>query len=820
MSAASYKIVLRTNIWRITMRKLLPILLFITSTAHATTYYVANNGNDANNGLSPTTAWQTIAKVNSVSLANNDVVLFKRGQVFRGGVASRGFPLGIRFDAYGTGVNPVIAGSVKITNWKPSSLGANIYEANVSQFITANTSGVENTIENLFVNGKLMTIARYPNVASPDKTNWLKVGATAGTDAFTDPKLAALNKPVDYWKGATLRIRTYSWYYKVFPITGSSNGKLIAAGLGSQLPEWGYFIDGKLSELDYPGEWYYDAKTKKVYLYPAQAVDPNTLLVEGSTYKTGLSIFWHEDNSVVKNLTFRHFINAGVEVNSSNNVKVQNCKFEYNLTGITTWNPANLLVSNNAFDQQLSTGILLNAATGFDVAQSVVEKNTMTNTGMMPLYCQRYSGICYGIGMAVFGKAFTLRENVLENTGWTSIYLKADGSHLVEHNVIRNALSLLNDGGAISIGSNDNIIRGNFLLNSVGNVDKSNGCANTAVPCYHHTSYGMGVGADSNYKNIVVENNTIAGNNDWAVRFNAFTNSKILNNVLFNNESQILLEDTSGVSLNNTVSGNTLYSATLDQIAVKMTKTTEHGQLDNNYYCNPYSDILFMRDDKRYSLGHWKTAFNQDQLSKQCNFVFSEYVTKVSGVEMFSNTTFDSNITGWWGGVYDPLVAGMTGGSLKYTNKAAVTGFVNYVNLPLQTGQFYRLRFQLKGSAFGNVELQITDTTDYANLASRFFSYSPQAKNYEFVFKASRTTAKGQAIFISRAYDAPFYWLDNVSLVPVTAQVAVKPAQLFMNSTAQMQTQPLIGNYVDLTGQAAGTSINLAPFSSRILIKQ
>jgi hypothetical protein len=25
--------------------------------------------------------------------------------------------------------------------------------------------------------------------------------------------------------------------------------------------------------------------------------------------------------------------------------------------------------------------------------------------------------------MSVFGKAFTIRENVLENTGWTNIYL-------------------------------------------------------------------------------------------------------------------------------------------------------------------------------------------------------------------------------------------------------------------------------------------------------------------------------------------------------------------------------------------------------------
>jgi hypothetical protein len=186
---------------------------------------------------------------------------------------------------------------------------------------------------------------------------------------------------------------------------------------------------------------------------------------------------------------------------------------------------------------------------------------------------------------------------------------------------------------------------------------------------------------------------------------------------------------------------------------------------------------------------------------------------------MFSNTAFDSNVTGWSGGVYEPATTGILGGSLKYTNKGT-TGFVNYNNLSLKAGQFYRFRFQLKGSAFGNVDLRINDTTDYANLAGRFFSYSTQAKNYEFVFKASRTTAKGQVIFVSRDYDAPFYWLDNISLIPVTAKIAKKPGELLMNSATTIKSVPLLGNYVDLKGQVVGASINLAPFSSQILIKK
>ena len=50
----------------------------------ATTYYVAGNGNDTNDGLTTSTAWQTISKVNATSLQPGDQVLFRSGDTFYG----------------------------------------------------------------------------------------------------------------------------------------------------------------------------------------------------------------------------------------------------------------------------------------------------------------------------------------------------------------------------------------------------------------------------------------------------------------------------------------------------------------------------------------------------------------------------------------------------------------------------------------------------------------------------------------------------------------------------------------------------------------
>ncbi|MBN1398007.1 MAG: hypothetical protein JXA06_08260, partial [Bacteroidetes bacterium] len=53
-----------------------------------TSYYVAANGDDGNSGTSRTSAWRTIAKVNSVTFASGDAVYFRgSGDRFYGQIA-------------------------------------------------------------------------------------------------------------------------------------------------------------------------------------------------------------------------------------------------------------------------------------------------------------------------------------------------------------------------------------------------------------------------------------------------------------------------------------------------------------------------------------------------------------------------------------------------------------------------------------------------------------------------------------------------------------------------------------------------------------
>jgi hypothetical protein len=83
--------------------------LFLTKIAFSATYFVDNvGGNDANSGISTSTPWKTLTKVQAKIFAPDDVVSFKCGGRFSGTtISGKG---NITFNSYGTGARPVIDG--------------------------------------------------------------------------------------------------------------------------------------------------------------------------------------------------------------------------------------------------------------------------------------------------------------------------------------------------------------------------------------------------------------------------------------------------------------------------------------------------------------------------------------------------------------------------------------------------------------------------------------------------------------------------------------------------------------------------------------
>ena len=140
---------------------IIAFLLFSTI-ASATDYYVSSSGNDANNGLSSSTSWKSITKVNSAfsTMKPGDRILFNRGDIFYGTIivaasGSAGNPIFI--GAYGTGNNPIITGFTTISEW--TNEGNGIY----SKVITSEAQTNMVTID-----GVNIGMGRYPKSNIPN----------------------------------------------------------------------------------------------------------------------------------------------------------------------------------------------------------------------------------------------------------------------------------------------------------------------------------------------------------------------------------------------------------------------------------------------------------------------------------------------------------------------------------------------------------------------------------------------------------------------------------------------------------------------------
>lgn len=126
----------------------------LATTSGGNTYYVdAVNGNNANNGLSPASAWQTLAKATgSQTWPAGTKILFKRGQKFTvtgyngivtcNGTASQP----VIFDAYGTGPRPQLENTQAISDVVIQMLGSYGVVQNL-EFIKSNPNVTTNHTE-------------------------------------------------------------------------------------------------------------------------------------------------------------------------------------------------------------------------------------------------------------------------------------------------------------------------------------------------------------------------------------------------------------------------------------------------------------------------------------------------------------------------------------------------------------------------------------------------------------------------------------------------------------------------------------------------
>ena len=431
----------------------------------------------------------------------------------------------------------LITGLDLITNWEA-------YEKGIMK------TGSDKKITQVFVDGKRMNWARYPNedgnmfnITDMDSVN---IHTEEPTGLVTFSKMES--KPVDYWKGGWFvgQPTNRNWWTAHRGLIASSTGKTITAtdlsrnwfNPKSQFTGHGAgYIIGTLAALDTMGEWHWQEKT--LYLYPPKGIELKNKIVEGRTRIHGFNI------SGVNKITLEglHFKAADIHMPKSDSSTINKCTVRY--PGIFS------TFFINSGTQREAWGDFENGASGIYVG------------GDHNLIVDSYVGKTWSHGVSLWGNFNTLKNSTVEGVNWMGERMSAvwvpGNDNKVIHNTIRESGR---DG--IELGNNNFFIkyarRALIQFNHVYNI--SYFCPDAGFLYTNHQ------GGTNEYANTDISYNIMHDlkfrNNNSAhggiYLDNGSSGYKIHHNVIWNSKSGIHIND---LSISHRPTGVHVYNNTL-----------------------------------------------------------------------------------------------------------------------------------------------------------------------------------------------------------------------------------------------------------------
>ena len=589
-------------------------LLFLCIFSQATDYYLAASGNDANDGMSPSSPWQSINRLNSVlgSLGPGDNIYFNRGDVFYGGLnvtssGAAGSPITI--SAYGSGSKPIITGFSTISSW--NDLGGNIWESSNAVSDLPYTNIVA-------VNGNNTAMGRYPNSNNVLPYQSFSSGYSISSSSLTDGT---------NWAGAELAFYISTYEIGRNPITSQSGGTLYYKASSNDgpiqyAPGWfnpAFFIQNDPRTLDTQNEWYYNPSTHKFRIY--SSFNPSNVQI--ATVEKLINLY--KSNYVtIDNISFQGSNTASVSIQVSKYDVVQYCDF--NLSGINAiygpWagNSTGLIVSNCTINNSNNTGIDLSG----DFDHATILYNSVSNSGSIP-GMGRNGG---DNGNGSYGGIFTnapgdnVGYNNIINTGYIGLRFNGVNNN-IHNNYVNGFCQVLLDGGGI------------YTANQTGTTNSSKVVNNIVVNSPHNN----GIYFDGKTNGVEVSGNTIA-NCSWGLYINNNWNMNVHDNTMYNNgpfndgssfkinhsELSIYSGDiklNSNIFFARTSKQNTGYFAFADGVF------PPNFSLNYNYYARPIDDNapIFVALGNNYSyqgVAGWEILSGQDLNSAKSPLTISD----------------------------------------------------------------------------------------------------------------------------------------------------------------------------------------------------
>ncbi len=563
--------------------------------SYSSTYYVSNAGSDSNNGLSTTSPWKTLAKVNAVTLLAGDVILFKSGDSWSGQLIPQRST--IAYGAYGTGTKPIISGFQTITGW--TNLGNGIYSAPTT---------ASNSLNIVTVNDVLTAKGRYPN------TGYLSFESHSGTTSITDNQLTASPN----WTGAEVAVRSYAWTLESRKITNHSNSTLAFSALGDEPSNgYGYFFQNDLKTLDLLGEWCIKDGTFYMYFGTQK---PTNFIVKASVFDKLVTTYGKAyltfDGLNFQGANFEIFYLLG---STSSYNKITNCNIEYCLKGICIQGTY-ATIENNHISDCIVYGIFANGS------NDIIRNNTVENIGLF-IGVEASGETEFATGINSYGNYSIIEYNTVQNIGYSGIDFRGTNSS-VNNNFINTFCTILTDGSGIY--TNNNIYTGSVIKD---NIITNGLCSLSGTILTDKASVGIYLDEKSAY--FTVTGNSISNIDGFGIFLHNARNDDVINNVVYNSSKiqMLLSHNTAAENQSNiNITGNIFVSKEASQCAFRFFSfynDLNFGSASGNIYARPIDDnFTFSVDTYNASeinctLSGWKTLSGYDANSTKSPIVIT-----------------------------------------------------------------------------------------------------------------------------------------------------------------------------------------------------
>lgn len=672
-------------------------------------------------------------------------------------------------------------------------------------------------ISQVFADGVGMNPAHHPNAGfnstlpdsvylrmAADGNKLLQPDGTYGSTYIETGSDLVLPTGGALSSGLTVRVRSNPWTLdsrKIASVTGSRI--LLDSPTKFQARSgFGYFLLGGLWMVDSPGEWFYDAATKTLYVQmPGNRIPWSSVMIGRGSY--GVSVN-NQSNINISGLWIQG-TDRGVSMIASTNIGLADTLVEKTWAeGVDAGGAIGATITDNTIRNTGGTGIA-----GWGGRNQTITGNAISESGVRVVNGVPKS-LPVSAGAIAAGSAANVSHNTVQYSAYEGIRFGADGE--VSDNWVDHTCMLLDDCGGIYTyeQSAASRIERNLVTNIRGTAD---GKATTDT----HT---VGIYLDNLSSNVAVASNSVVGA-DYGVQIHDGAYNTITGNTLYGNRQyQLLVQDDStvldpgGDVHDNTILAN-LFVPTSANPSVKQLRLTSgdasrFADYDQNVYSTLLSSIIveegLLTSVNSYTLPLWQKATvngvprNLDPLGRTVALKgFASYA--ISGSNLITNGNFTAGIGDWtpYRGQTFLYSNCPNGQCLQFTvNLDAAYGLIPSPRFSVKAGQYYRVSFDFKTGTGNQIFSSVVrrgggGNNGWESLQGAFEPLlgTTNWQRHSYVFRSSKTINKDDPVTLDFGARLDFQgvltgqtiFIDNVELVPVTAIGSPLKTNVLVNNT-------------------------------------